>query len=320
MGIRILSTGSAVPSNIVDNRYFESFLDTSDEWIKTRTGIHSRHINSGDGAVKMSAGAAEKAIRGAGIDKNEIGLIVCGTITSDKIIPCLAAETRSTLGIEAAAFDINSACTGFLVSLIAAAGMLRDLKLRYALVIGSEILSRIVDWKDRASCVLFGDGAGAVVIEYGVGFENLMATGFFGENDVGGLLDCGNFWPDNRFEKNERKNLLQMNGKGVFRFAVNAVTNEILRICGQAGISPVEIDHFVPHQANIRIISAVAQKLDIPLEKFVLNIERYGNTSAASVPIALDELNSSGALERGQSVLTIAFGGGLSVASALFRW
>jgi 3-oxoacyl-[acyl-carrier-protein] synthase-3 len=316
-----LGTGGALPENEVANGAFAAFVDTSDEWIASRTGIRSRRISSGDTALSLARSASERAIASARIRREDISLVICASVTGETLTPSLACLLQRDLGLreeDILAFDINAACTGFIYAL----GLAREL-LRpggRALLVGSEILSRVTDFTDRSTCVLFGDGAGAVAAEASGG-EFHFVSGARGDGEslaIGSIPSAPN--PFSEARASPPPPFIRMNGQEVFRFAVESMTKSIRKVTERAGLAPCEIDHFVCHQANRRIIESAARRLGAPPERFFMNIERRGNTSAASVPLALDELNASGRLRRGERVVIAGFGGGLTYGAIYMIW
>jgi len=347
MAIEVIGTGRAVPSRKVSNDDLAGRIDTSDEWIRSHTGIGSRYI-AGDGvfASDLAVEAAKNALAMAagyqGCDPGErdraaaeaagsIGLVVLATSTPDYSgTPSTACIAQHKLGISGAgAMDVSAACTGFVYALEAAAGMLSIGKKRNrALVIGAEVLSKIVDWSDRGTCVLFGDGAGAAVLEKteapsegpgrrGLARTMLMADGSGAESL---FFSGGARFPIKAGEPAAQGVHVRMNGQEVYNFAVKAVTDTISALMRDDGIGEQDVAWIVPHQANARIIQAAGKRLKIPAEKFCLNIEEYANTSAASIPIALDELNRGGKIRRGDTVMTVGFGGGLTYGGNIIVW
>lgn len=317
MAIEVLGTGFYVPENVVTNDDISEMVDTSDEWIMQRVGVHSRHISVDETAADFATNAAMEALKAANITPEDLDLIVAATITSETICPSLAGTVQKNIGALCPAFDINSACSGFLFALDTAVSYIARGKIRNVLVIGAERLSKIVDWSDRSTCVIFGDGAGAFVIAPG---ENYLSSTLYtmGGNDV---LEVPNFTGASPFYKAENRDpYIMMEGQETFKFAVNKIVEDIKYVAEDAGISLDEIDHIVTHQANIRIIDYASKRLGIPKEKFFVNIERYGNTSAASVPIAVAELNRTGKIKKGDIVVLAAFGGGLSSAACIIKW
>ena len=317
VSFRIIGTGSYLPSKIVTNDDLALTLDTSDEWIKQRVGISQRHISTDESAADMGYKAALRALEMGGVSPDELDLIIAASITGDTICPTVAGLVQKKLGAKCVSFDINSACSGFLFALDTAAGFFERGKAKKALVIGSERMSKILDWDDRSTCVIFGDGAGAVLLEAGDGYVSSKLT-TEGEDDVIKIPSGVNNSPF--YEKEVEKGKVFMDGQETFKFAVNTITKEITEIAEENDISLDEIKYIVPHQANIRIIQYASKRLHIPGEKFCVNIDRCGNTSAASIPIVLDELCRMNKLKEGDFVILSAFGGGLSSATTLIKW
>jgi len=317
MSFRIIGTGSAVPSKILTNDDLAGRMETDDEWIRTRVGVSERRIAVTESTADLAYEAAAKALEMSGISADSLDLILTATITPDRVCPTTAGTVQARLGASCPAFDISSACSGFLFALETAAGFFARGTAKRALVIGAERISKIIDWNDRSTAVIFGDGAGAAVLEAG---DGCLCSELFtaGGDDVIRIPAFGGTSPFTEIEKEEP--VIFMEGQETFKFAVGAFVNHIQSMAEKSGISVSEIDHIVPHQANERIIRMAARRLKLPDEKFVLNIGRVGNTAAASVPIALDELNRSGKLKSGELVAMTAFGGGLSSAGCLLRW
>jgi len=319
---QVLGCGGYLPERIVTNAELATKLDTSDEWIVQRTGIRQRHIAApGEFTSHLATRAAQRAMRAAGVVADEIDLIVLATATPDHTFPATAAKVQAALGVtKGAAFDVQAVCTGFIFALATADNFIRAGQAKTALVIGAETFSRILDWKDRGTCVLFGDGAGAIVLravpsngsvaERGVLSTHLHTDG--AHHDLlyvaGGPSTTG------------MAGFLRMEGKEVFRHAVQRLAEAVDEALEANGLSGRDIDWLVPHQANRRIIDAMAKKLALPAEKVVLTIERHANTSAASVPLALAEAAEDGRIRPGQLVLLEAMGGGLTWGAALLRW
>ena len=324
-GLSIYGTGSYVPPHTVTNQMFEEHIDTNDEWIKSRTGISERGYANGESHLDMVSKAARRALEASGVDVSEIGAVICASFTADYKLPSLACLLQRELGLpeHIFAFDINAACTGFVYSLCTAHSLLGSGHGKYALVTGSEILTKLVDFTDRSTCVLFGDGAGAAVIGIDDQSEACFHAGAKGGTEA---LHCVN--PEdskNPFfaypqKKKEGNGFIFMDGSEVFRFAVESMTKSIQYILEKAGLEAGDVAHYVCHQANERILKSAAKRLGVPLSRFFMNISAHGNTSAASIPIALDELNKSGALHRGDKVVLSGFGGGLTYGSACFTW
>ena len=321
MGFRILGTGSAAPAKRLTNDDLSQMVDTSDEWITTRVGVKERRIAVTETTSSLAAEAARNALAMSGTEPEELDLILAATITADNLSPSTAGEVQEALGAKCPAFDISSACSGFLFALETAAGFFARGTVGKALVIGAERVSRILDWTDRSTCVIFGDGAGAAVLgaseeEHWLVSELYTAGG----SDVIQIPAYRGSSPFREAKEGERPPVIFMAGQDTFRFAVGQMVGHIRSMAGKLGIDPAQLDLIVPHQANVRIIDFAAKKLGLPAEKFVVNIERYGNTAAASVPIALDEANRAGRIRPGDLVALVAFGGGLSSAGAVIKW
>lgn len=317
MSIQILGTGAYVPERILTNDDLSRMVDTSDEWIQQRVGVRERHVSVSESAADMGAKAAQRALEAAGITADQLDLIVGATVSADAVCPSVAASVQQQIGASCPAFDVNSACSGFLFALDTAAAFIARGGIRYALVFGAERLSRIVDWTDRSTCVIFGDGSGAFIIAPGGNYlaSHLHTQG--GDSVLSIPLGKGN---SPFYEKEEQPLAIHMSGQETFKFAVKQIVSDLKLIAEQAGITPEQFDYIVPHQANLRIIDLAARRLGIPLEKFVVNLDRFGNTSSASVPISFDELARSGKLKKGDLIALCAFGGGLSSAASLIRW
>ena len=319
---RIAGTGSGLPEKILTNKDLEQFVDTSDEWIASRTGIRQRHVVSeGETTGDLAERAAIAALEAAGVDASELDLIVLGTTTPDLIFPSTACLLQHRLGANGCgAFDVNAACSGFLYALAVADKLIKSGDAKTVLVVGSETLTRMVDWTERTTCVLFGDGAGAVVLkadsETGILSTHLHADGGKKEllwNPVG--VSVG-------FKEGEKNAgvRIQMAGSDVFKYAVKALDSVVEETLEANGLDRHDIDWLIPHQANLRIIEATAKRLDMPMERVIVTVDKHGNTSSGSVPLALDEAVRSGKVQRGQLVLLEAFGGGFTWGSALLRY
>jgi 3-oxoacyl-[acyl-carrier-protein] synthase-3 len=325
MRSRVTGTGSAVPDKILTNHDIEQMVDTSDDWIVTRTGIRERRIVSeGEFTSTLATRAAERALSMAGISPAELDLIVLATITPDYPFPSTACLVQNNLGASnAAAFDISAACSGFIFALATVDKFIRTGSVRNALVIGVEVLSRIVDWTDRNSCLLFGDGAGAAVITASDGDSGILDSFIRSDGSYWELLyqpGAGNRNPVSHRIVDERLNFIRMQGNEVFKLAVRAMEDAALHVLNGGGFSAGDIDLFIPHQANRRIIDAIGKRLGVPDEKVYVNIDRLGNTSSASIPIALDEANRNGLLRPDDLLLLDAFGGGLAWGAMTIRW
>jgi 3-oxoacyl-[acyl-carrier-protein] synthase III len=321
--IHITGTGSFLPERVLHNRDLEQSVDTTDAWIFERTGIRERRIAAeGQGACDLAEPAARAALAMAGIEASSLDLIVLATSTPDMFFPSTACLLQARLGAEGcAAFDLQAACTGFVYAMSVAEQFLRNGSARRALVVGSEVLSRIVDWSDRGTCILFGDGAGAVVLEAREGGEEgLLGTHIHADGRHADLLKVPVTWPRPLNGHASAGHFIEMAGSEVFKVAVQTLGALVDESVQRAGLVQGDIDWLVPHQANQRIIQAVAKRLGLPLEQVVLTVERHGNTSAASIPLALDEAVRDGRIKPGQLLLLEAFGGGFTWGSALVRW
>ncbi len=322
---KITGTGSAVPSKVLSNCDLEKMVDTSDEWITTRTGIKARHIAAeGEYTSTFATRAAENALEMAGVRPDEIDLIVVGTVTPDFPFPATACLVQNNLkATKATAFDISAACSGFIYGLSLVDKYFKSGAARKALVIGAEVLSRIVDWTDRNTCCLFGDGAGAVVLEACEGERGILSTHIHSDGSLWELLyqpGAGNRNPAVAKTLDERLTYISMQGNEVFKHAVRAMEDAALEALAANDLSCSAIDLFIPHQANRRIIDAIGKRLNLSDDRVFINLERYGNTSSASIPIALDEARRSGKIRPEALVLFDSFGGGLTWGSALMRW
>lgn len=320
MTSRIIGTGSYVPEHIVTNDDLAKVVDTSDEWIRTRTGIGERRIATEGGTSHMAVEAARRALENAGMEAEELDIILAATSSPDYCFPACACEVQAALGAgRAVAYDISAACSGFLFALNTVQAFIRAGIYRNALIIGADCLSKLTDWSDRSTCVLFADAAGAAVVQADDTGLVHMAMGSDGVKDP--VLTCtartdGNFLNG----KEPELGYISMNGQEVFKFAVKKVPECVNQVLEEAGVPIGEIQYFVLHQANYRIVESVAKRLRQPLEKFPMNMDRYGNTSAASVPLLLDELNRQGRLRRGDKLVLAGFGAGLTWGASLLEW
>lgn len=323
--IKICGTGSALPARTVTNDDLGKIMDTSDEWIKSRTGIRTRHLAVEETTTGMSVEAARSALKEAGIEAEELDLIIAATLSPDHVLPTLACEVQAALGADrAVAFDLHAACSGFLFSMNTAAAYMQSGVYKNALIIGAETLSKMLDWNDRGTCVLFGDGAGAAVLRdlpedgSGAGLKSFVQ---YSDGARGGVLACGNRPLKHPFASREAENeCVTMDGQAVYKFAVGTVPKVVSEAVGKAGYGLFDIDHFVLHQANQRIIESVAKRLKQPIEKFPMNLQECGNISAASVPILLDFLNKNGKIQKGDRIVLAGFGAGLTWAAAVVQW
>lgn len=333
VSIRITGTGSALPGRIVTNKELEQMVETSDEWIRERTGIGERHVSVGETVVTLASEAARKALEQAGKRAEEIDLILVATCSPEQYLPCCACQVQADIGaVNALAFDVNAACSGFLFALNTADAYLRMGLAENALIIGSEVLSKLVDWTDRSSCILFGDGAGAVVVEQCEVSSGILGRALHSDGAGGGVLQCGArelttpcartsaAKTDQNQPMDDREHFIQMDGQEVYRFATRRVPQCIEEALSDAGLTVPDIDLFVLHQANARIIDAVAKRLHADREKFPTNLERVGNLSSASIPVLLDELHKQGKLHRGDRIVLAGFGAGLTIGACVMTW
>ncbi len=320
MSVKILGTGSFLPESVVTNDFLSTIMDTSDEWISSRTGIKARHLVKKETTTQMSVEAAKNALLDAGIQAAELDLIIVGTITGDDITPSTACEVQAAIGAKAAvAFDINAACSGFMFAMHSAYAYLQSGIYQNALIIGAETLSRIMDWNDRSTCVLFGDGAGAAVL--GAGQGGILGFEQGSDGVKGSVLACRARANSNPLvQENPETNYVHMDGQEVYKFAVTTVPASIERVLEKAQVGTEEIKYFLLHQANIRIIQSVAKRLHAPMEKFPISLDHCGNISAASIPILLDEVNKKGMLEEGDKIVMSGFGGGLTWGTCILEW
>ena len=321
MGTRIIGTGSSLPETVVTNDDLSKIMDTSDEWIRTRTGIRERHLAKEEKTASMSIEAAKRAMEDAGVTAQEIDLIIVGTVSADHVTPACACEVQAAIGaVGAVAFDINAACSGFMFALNIAHAYLQTGVYKTALIIGAETLSKIMDWSDRSTCVLFGDGAGAAIVRAD-DREGLLAFDQGSDGVKGSVLACTNRSNNNPLIETSRElKYVHMDGQEVYKFAVTAVPESLKKTIEAAGLAIEDIDYFALHQANIRILQAVAKRLKVSEDKFPISLDHCGNISAASVPILLDEMNRKGLLKPGMKIALSGFGGGLTWASAVVEW
>ncbi len=322
MGLTITGLGTAIPEQRLTNADLERMVDTSDAWIVERTGIRERRVAAPDEtSATLGTDAAAAALKDAGLTPDDIGLLVVATTTPVQLFPSTAVRIQDSLGLRCGAFDVMAACSGFVYGLVTAAGMMTvDAGLKAAsggqpggrpfLVVGTETLTRVVDPTDRSTCILFGDGAGAAVVDHSVEADGGLLSWDLGSD--GSLVSLLEVPPGERW--------LRMEGKEVFRRAVRVVVESSSTALQKAGMTPEDVDLFVPHQANVRIIDAVCSRIGIPLDRTVVNLDRYGNTSAASIPLALAEAAEAGRLTGGEVVLISGFGAGMTWASAVLRW
>ena len=324
MGTKIVGTGSYVPERIISNEQLETFLETSDEWIKSRTGIKERRISETENTSDLCAKAAHQILSNAGVQAEEVDFIVVATMTPDYLSPSTASIVQDKIGAHSImSFDVNAACSGFVYALSIADKLMQSGSYRYGLVLGGEVMSKIVDWNDRSTAVLFGDGAGGVLLKHtpGESFvlgEDIHADGSRGNSLTAGTLSLPEKWssqePDHQYP-------LQMEGRSIFDFAIRSVPQSIQTLLSDTHTSFEDVECIVAHQANERILKAIAKKLKVPPELFAVNIDKYGNTSAASIPILLDELVAEDKLSLGSNkkIVLTGFGGGLTWGSMLIQ-
>ena len=320
MTARIIGIGAYAPEQVVTNQDLTKFLDTNDAWIRERTGIGARHIATSEGTSALATEAAKRAIADAGISPEEIEIVIVATSSPDRAFPSAAADVQGAIGAKhAVAFDITAACSGFIYALHIVQGFIQAGIYKTALIIGAETLSKVLDWTDRSSCILFGDGAGAAVVradETGVVKTLVGSDGT--KNDV---LYCQARSLENCLTGGRPElGFMQMDGQEVFKFAVKKVPEIVNAILEETGTDREAVQHYLLHQANIRILEAASRRLKVPMDKITVNIERYGNTSAASIPILLDEMHRDGRLKRGDTLVMAGFGAGLTWGAALMTW
>ena len=322
---RVLGTGRFIPEKVLTNQDFERMVDTSDEWITTRTGIKRRHIVAEDEATSdLAARALEDALEDAGLGKGDIDALVIGTATPDMMFPSAACVVQDHLGLpNIPVFDVSAACSGFIYSMMVANSLIAAGQFERVAVIGAETLTRITDYEDRSSCVLFGDGAGAVILGPGDGERGVMAVYAGADGSLTRLLKMpagGSRAPASIETVQNRQHYIYMEGSEVFKSAVRAMVSSAEKGLELAGIGPEEVDLLITHQANIRIIEATAKYAGIPMDKVFVNVDRYGNMSSATIPIALDEAQEQGLIGEGSNILTVAFGAGFTWGSVALRW
>ncbi|PYE52239.1 ketoacyl-ACP synthase III [Paenibacillus barcinonensis] len=323
--VGVIGTGKYVPEKILTNSDLEKMVDTNDEWIVSRTGIKERHIAAPDQATSdLAYEAALKALESAGMTGSDLDLIIVATITPDSAFPSTACILQDKLGAKgAAAFDLSAACSGFVYGLATATSFIQSGMYNNALVIGADCLSRITDYTDRNTCVLFGDGAGAVIVGEVPEGRGFKAFDLGAEGAGGSLLQIeggGSRLPASAETVENKKHYIYMNGREVFKFAVRVMGTATIEVLRKAGMDRSDVDLFVPHQANVRIIQSAMQRLELPEEKVVVNVHKYANTSAASIPLALVEAAEEGRMKAGDTVLMVGFGGGLTWGASVLVW
>lgn len=321
---RIAGTGRSLPARIVTNADLEKIVDTSDEWITTRTGIRQRHI-AGDGE-KLSdhaSVAATQALEMAGIDASSLDMILCATVTPDWHLPATACFIQRRIGARCPAFDLQAGCSGFMYALDVADSYIRSGKARRILVVGGELLSKYINWQDRATCVIFADGAGAVVLEATEGDRGILSTRIHADGGMAEFISVPGLGTENPASPEtlaKGLHLIHMKGNETFRLAIRSLTDVCTEVLSSCGLTTADVSLFVPHQANLRIIDAVGERLGLGADRTWINIDRVGNTSAGSIPIALDEAVRAGRVKEGDILLFAAFGAGLTWAGSVTRW
>ncbi len=321
----VIGTGSYAPKRVLTNSELERMVDTNDEWIVTRTGIRERRIaDAGESTSDLAAAAAKAAIENAGITPEEIDLIIVATVTPDMFFPSTACFVQTKIGAKkAACFDVSAACSGFLFAMDIARQFIATGTHNTVLVIGADKLSTIVDWKDRNTCVLFGDGAGAAILRHRPGSRGILATHMGSDGSYADILYIpggGCLHPVTPETTSEHSNTIKMNGRETYKQAVTSMLSAANISMAAAQLTSDDLKCIIPHQANLRIIEAIADRMEVPLERFLVNLDRYGNTSAAAVAIALDEANRTGRMHVGDTILLVVFGGGLTWASSVIEW
>lgn len=321
----ITGIGSYLPSKVLTNYDLERMVDTSDDWIIQRTGIKERRIvENGQITSDLATHASLRAMEDAGVSPNDLDMIITSTITPDHIFPSTSCYIQQKIGASrASAFDILAACAGFIYALSVGESFVNSGAMKTVLVVGAECLSKITDYTDRTTCILFGDGAGAVVIQKSSAKHEILSTSLAADGSQADVLIMpggGAKNPASLESVQQRTHYIQFKGKEVFKLAINNITNLITDTVNKNGLSLEDIDLIIPHQSNLRIIEATMEKLGLPMEKAVVNIDKYGNTSSASIPIAIDEARKEGRLSKGDIVMLVAFGGGLTWGSSIIRW
>jgi len=317
MSFRIVSTGSFLPPRVVTNDELATFLDTSDQWITERTGVKERRVCVTETASTLAIEAGRRALEAGGVRAEELDLIIAATVSGAYHSPGVACMVQAGLGAVCPAMDVSAACSGFVFMLDVAAGFFARERVKKVLVVGAEQMSRVVDWTDRNTAILFGDGAGACLLEAGDNYlsSKLHSRGGAEVIKIPTAIGISPF-----FEGEQERPLIHMRGQETFKFAVSAMAADIQAVLEAAGVAQSDVACVIPHQANIRIVDTAKKRLHIPPDRFAVNLERYGNTSAASIPIVLDEYQRAGKLTRGDIVVLSAFGGGLSSGACVLRW
>jgi 3-oxoacyl-[acyl-carrier-protein] synthase-3 len=316
MSLKILGAGMAHPGFVLSNSALSEIVETDDQWITTRTGIKSRFISTNESLLDIAMTASKNAMQNSGLKSEDLDLIICSTIQGDNITPALSCEIQHELGASCPAFDVNAACTGFIYALDIAKSYFDAGRSKNILIVSAEQMSKLINWQDRSTCVLFGDGAGAVVVTKGSNLKAIKVTAK-GNSD---LLEISGLTGNNPYWEGEKPDLfLHMKGKEVFKFAVNSMCNDIIDVLAESGRGIEDVTKVIPHQANIRIIRSAADKLGLRDDQLAVNVDRYGNTSSASVPILLGELMESGELKEGDIIVLSAFGGGLTSGACIIE-
>ncbi len=321
----IIGMGSAVPEKVLTNRDLEKMVDTSDKWIRERTGIEKRHIlEEGQTNSDLAVSATKQALEDAGISAEELECIIVATITPDSFFPSTGCQVQAKIGaVNAAAMDVSAACSGFLYAMDIADKLIGSGQYQKILIVGSEVLSRFTDWQDRSTCVLFGDGAGAAVIGPSDGERGILSSYMRSDGRLGYLLNLpggGATLPASHQTVDQRLHSIKMAGQEVFKHAVRTMVDAAVQGLRRSGHQADDIDLLITHQANVRIINAVAKRVKLPKEKVVINVNQYGNTSAASIPLAMDQAKKAGRLKKGDLCLLVAFGGGFTWASSVVQF
>ena len=315
--MKIAGTGSVLPKKIVTNDMLSEFLDTSDAWIYPRTGVRSRHVISDEKLEDMAVEAAKKALDDAGLQASELDFIICSNVVNEYITPQLSCIIQGGIGAKCPCLDINCACAGFIYALNIAESFYKAGTVKKVLIVCAEEPTRMTDWSDRRTCVLFGDGAGAVVLTEG---DNIKGFSLSASSATDKLFQYRTLQPTPYITKEEHDMPLQMKGQDVFKFAVKASSSDITKLLKAQGLNPDEVDHYLLHQANLRIIQTIVSFLDQPAEKFPVNIEDHGNSSSSCCPILLDECNRSGRFKKGDKLVISAFGAGFVSGAVLLEW
>lgn len=316
MSFQIVGTGRAHPAHVLTNQMLSELVETSDEWITTRTGISSRYVSTDETLEDLATLAAKRALEKSGVFAKDLDFIICSTMKGDYVTPSLACLVQRNIEATCPAVDVNAACSGFVYGLDLADSYMKSDKAKTILVIGAEMMTRHLDWNDRATCVLFGDGAGAVVLKRGNGLKSIRVTAK-GENV---LLTIGSVFSESPFSKHEKLDPnFRMAGGEVFKFAVSSMIRDVKYVLNQADVKPSDIKMVVPHQANLRVFQAAKEKLGFTDDQIAIGIDHYGNTSSASIPLLLDELVEEGKLNQGDLIVLTAFGGGLTTGACVIE-